>query len=134
MSRISVIVAVLLMVSTLSFPSASAQVPVVVTMNALNNSGQAGQVTLTPMGAQTLVVVNVGPGPAGVNQPVHIHEGRCPNVGFVVHPLTDVVNGMSSTIVNATLQELANGSLAINVHKSVLEIGVSTSCGDIPLQ
>ena len=133
--RKTLLMAALLLVSTvLSFSATSAQAPVVVTMNAENGSGQTGAATLTAMGLQTLVQINIAPGPGGVAQPVHIHSGRCPNVAAIVHVLSDVVNGRSTTLVNASLQELANGNLAINAHKSALEIAISTSCGDIPLQ
>jgi len=81
---------------------------------------------------QTQVVIDIEPGPAGVEQSAHIHAGSCPNVAEVVYPLINVVNGTSTTVVNATLASLRTGNFAINVHKSGDEIGVYVACGAIP--
>ena len=83
-------------------------------------------------GSQTEVVIDIQPGPAGVAQPVHIHEGSCPGVGAVKYPLTNVVDGKSTTMVNAALSDLQKGNCSINVHKSQEQISVYVSCGPIP--
>ncbi len=92
---------------------------------------QTGTATLTAQGDQTQVVLDIEPGPAAVEQPAHIHEGSCPGVGEVAFPLTNVVNGTSTTVVDASLEELQSGDFAINIHKSGDEIGVYVACGDI---
>ncbi|GAB4328919.1 MAG: hypothetical protein Kow0010_13070 [Dehalococcoidia bacterium] len=93
---------------------------------------QQGTATLTAMGSQTSVSISITPGEAGVGQPVHIHEGMCPGVGAVAFPLTNIVDGTSTTVVDATLAELLSGTYSINVHKSQSEIALYTSCGNIP--
>lgn len=96
---------------------------------------QTGTATLTAAGDQTEVVVSIDPSPEGaeVEQPAHIHAGTCgDNLGAVEYPLTNVVDGSSTTTVDASLASLQTGDFAINVHKSGEEIGVYVSCGNIP--
>lgn len=113
---------------------ASAQTnSITVQLAAQNNSGQNGTATLTAMGDQTQVVINLPTGPAGaaVEQPVHIHTGACPTPGAVVFPLSNLKEGKSTTMVNAKLSDIANGKHAINAHKSAAEASVYTSCGNV---
>ena len=93
---------------------------------------QQGTATLTALGSQTSVSISITPGEAGVGQPVHIHEGMCPGVGAVAFPLTNIVDGTSTTVVDAALADLLSGNYSINVHKSQSEITLYTSCGNIP--
>lgn len=96
-----------------------------------NGSGQNGTATLTDMGDSTSVVVNISGG-SSVAQPAHIHMGSCANLNpKPLYPLTSLVNGTSETMVPAKLSEIANGGMAINVHKSGAEVSVYVSCGDI---
>ena len=106
---------------------------VTITMNQQNNSGQTGAAALVDAGnGQVAVAINVNPGAAGVGQPAHIHRGTCANLDpKPLYPLTDVMNGTSETIVNASLSELTSGQYAINVHKSGTEASIYVSCGDI---
>ncbi len=107
---------------------------VTVTMGAGRDASQTGTATLTDQGSQTQVVLNIQSGPAGVEQPVHIHSGSCPGVGAVAFPLTNVVSGTSTTVVNATLDSLRTGGYSINVHQDGTQagLGVYVSCGAIP--
>jgi hypothetical protein len=104
-----------------------------VTMNEQNGSGQIGATALVDAGnGQTAVAINITAGAAGVGQPAHIHKGTCANLDpKPAFPLTNVMNGTSETIVNASLAELASGQYAVNVHKSGPEASVYVSCGDI---
>lgn len=133
MRRIYVVLVVAILAIISSFALVSAQEPVTATMNALNNSGQTGTVTLTPKGNQTEVTVNIRPGAAGVAEPAHIHVGACPDVAAVKYPLTSVMDGKSTTTVDAKLSDLQAGNMAVNVHKSAQEIQVYVSCGNIPV-
>ncbi len=98
-----------------------------------NNSGQTGTATLTAKGNQTEIVLDLTPGIAGptVEQPVHVHAGTCSQLGAVVYGLSNLVNGKSTTLVNATLDTLKNGNYAINAHKSGAESTIYTSCAEI---
>lgn len=96
---------------------------------------QTGTATLTAMGSQTQIVVNIDVSPDGpaVEQPAHVHAGACgDNLGAVAFPLTNVVAGASTTVIGATLDSVQTGDFSINVHKSGAEIGVYVSCGVIP--
>jgi len=118
--------------------AASAQAAVTVTMGAATGpdggGNQTGTATLTAMGSQTEVVVSidVSPDGAAVEQPAHVHAGTCDTLGAVEYPLTNVVNGASTTVIDATLASIQTGDFSINIHKSGAEIGVYVSCGDIP--
>ncbi len=98
-----------------------------------NASGQAGFATLTARGAQTEVVLSVAPGGL-VSELVHIHSGSCgaDTLGGVVHGLTSIAGGASSTTVDATLASLRTGDLAINSHQ-LGSPAVYTTCGNIPV-
>jgi len=93
---------------------------------------QEGTVRLRQTGNQTSVTIALKPGPAGVAQPAHIHEGACPGVGAVKYPLTNVVDGASTTTVDAKFADLFTGGYSINVHKSAAEVGVYVACISIP--
>ncbi len=48
------------------------------------------------------------------------------------YPLNNVVNGKSTTVINTTLDEIKDQEpLAINIHESVQNINIYTSCGDL---
>ena len=115
-----------------------AQESVDVTMESVTGSEgpfQIGAATLTAVDGQTQVVINIEPSPEGadVEQPVHIHDGSCSELGTVVYPLSNVVDGSSTTTVDATLESLRTGDFAVNVHKSPDEAAVYVSCGDVPV-
>ena len=92
---------------------------VTVTLSAQNGSGQNGTAVLQDMGdGTTKVTVNISGGSA-VAQPAHIHDGPCATLNpKPKYPLTSLVNGTSETIVKQPLSDLADGTYAINVHKS----------------
>ena len=133
------------LVAAESHTAAALQGAVTVTMGPATGpaggGSQTGTITLTAVGNQTELSVNIQPGEAGVTQPIHIHSGTCDNLpgslGAIVHDLTNggvtgVVNGSFTTIVDASPETLQTGDFAINVHKSGPEIGVYVSCGNIP--
>ncbi len=95
---------------------------------------QAGTVTLTPQGDQTVVVVKMAANPAGTDQLAHIHSGHCPGVGPVVFPFNNLVNGTSTTTINTTLAAVQDGNHSINVHQGTTPpaTNIYTACVDIP--
>ena len=108
-------------------------------MRQLNNSGQAGEMTLFQHGPhETLVVLNVVSA-EGKTELAHIHRGHtqagqensCDNLDpqptYVLHP---VVNGMSKTLVKASEDKLLSGNYVINVH-SQNNPSHYVSCGEL---
>jgi hypothetical protein len=92
--------------------------------------------------------------------PAHIHAGSCPEVGDVVFPLTDVAHmdamgmpmasvetpatpmagmegvemgdiAVSTSVVDASLEDILAAEHAINVHLSADEIDTYIACGAI---
>ena len=107
-------------------------VPTRLTLVTLNDSGVTGSVTMTPVGAErTLVVVDVDP--AGhPDMPAHIHPGTCSElVPQPRYPLANVVDGHSTTEVNASLDELLAGDVALNLHASNQEMQLYTACVEL---
>jgi hypothetical protein len=105
---------------------------VTVKLSAQNKSGESGTAKLTPAGDKTKVELNIKGAPKGVAQPAHIHEGTCAKIDpKPKYPLTNVMDGKSTTEVPADIKTLRAGNLAINVHKSADEAKVYVACGDI---
>ncbi|HEX3549073.1 MAG TPA: hypothetical protein VHT53_01785 [Candidatus Elarobacter sp.] len=95
-----------------------------------NGSGEAGTVTLTPMGDKTRVDVAVTN--SDNPQPVHIHEGSCAKLNpRPTYPLPTLQDGVSSTVVDAPMAKLIGGGFAVNVHKSTTDIATYVACGDL---
>ena len=105
---------------------------ITITLGPGRDSDQNGTATLTGKGNQTLVVLSIKPGASGVAQPAHIHAGDCPVPGDVKYPLTNIVDGKSSTTVDVKLSDLLKGGFAINAHQSAQDIGKYVACGVIP--
>ncbi len=70
--------------------------------------------------------------PKGISQPAHIHLGSCKTLGAPSHPLTNVVNGKSVTVLNISYENLwKEVPFAVNVHKSSAEANIYTACADV---
>lgn len=103
-----------------------------VPLSAQNDSGESGTATLTEADGKTTVSINLTGVVDDTPQPTHIHSGACPTPGDVVYPLTDLVSGVSETILDVPLATLKSSlPLAINVHKSADEASFYVSCGDL---
>ncbi len=138
MSRLRLVAFLFALAALLPATSALARAPyptVTVQLTALNNSGQTGTAVLSDNGNDTThVVVTIAGEPAGATEPMHIHTGQCgPTLGPVAFPLTNVVDGKSTTDVNKGLDDLEAGGFAINGHKSAAEIATYVFCGNIPV-
>ena len=97
----------------------------------IGHSGSSGMATLTEIGEETRVEFSVNPG-ATMSGAAHIHNGSCgEGLGDIVHDLTSVENGMSMTMVAASLSSLQDGNHVINVH-SASDATVHTVCGAVP--
>ena len=105
-----------------------------VTMVELNNSGQTGTAVFTAEGTRTKVELTMAGDPYTRPQPAHVHIGSCPTPGEVKYPLSNVVNGQSSTVIEVAFEDLFGDEvLAVNVHKSAEEAAVYTACGNLTL-
>ncbi len=97
-----------------------------------NASGELGTVTLTAVGEKTRVEVALANAPTDVPQPAHIHEGTCAKLDpKPKYPLTTVVDGTSTTMVDVPMSQLVAGGFAVNVHKSTKEIPTYIACGEL---
>jgi len=99
---------------------------------AQNGSGETGTVTLKPDGVDaTTVIVKLTGGPSAA-QPAHIHPGTCAKLDPAPKfPLTNVVDGKSTTTVKETVAKLTAGGFAVNVHKSTDDLKDYVACGDL---
>lgn len=106
--------------------------PLSASITALNNSGQTGNASISESNGKTKVVVSIGSGAKDVGQPAHIHAGSCPQPGSVLYPLTNVMNGSSTSTVDASLDKVSSQMpLAVVVHKSEADINTYVACGDV---
>lgn len=125
----AVAVGLLAAIGTVSLVSAQ-QSPLTVQIGAgREESSATGTVTLTAVGNQTRIDVDV----AGTNpsMPGHVHADTCPGAGAVVFPLQPTVNGKSSTTVDAPLSDVLAKGKSINFHKSQAEVNIYTGCGNL---
>jgi hypothetical protein len=112
-------------------PMKMMKAPLIVPIKALNGSGESGTATLTDTKAGLKVVLSLKGGGADP-QPAHIHDGSCAKLDpKPKYPLSNVVDGKSTTVVKGvTIGELL-GHYAINVHKSTTDIPTYVACGDV---
>jgi hypothetical protein len=104
----------------------------VVDLQARNESGVTGTVTIVDLGnSRSRVEVKVDP--AGkLDMPAHVHPGTCANlIPQPKYPLTNVQNGVSTTVVPASFTELTGGNLTVTLHQSNTEMKITTACGDL---
>jgi hypothetical protein len=101
-------------------------------LETLNDSGVTGSVTLTAV-SETRTRVEIAVDAAGhESMPAHVHPGSCAElVPQPIHPLENVVGGVSVTEVAASLDELLGGGQALNLHRSNAEMEVYTACVDL---
>jgi pimeloyl-ACP methyl ester carboxylesterase len=80
-----------------------------------------------------IVFVRIAPGPSGVPQPIHIHEGTCANLGPVAFALRNVDGGVSYTVLRGvSLSDFQTGNYAVAVQQSEDKPDVYVACADIP--
>lgn len=97
-----------------------------------NASGELGTVTLTAVGDKTRVDIALANAPSDVPQPAHIHEGSCAKLNpRPQYPLSVVVDGTSTSMVDVPFAKLIGGGFAVNVHKSTSDIPTYVACGDL---
>ena len=104
-----------------------------INMGAQNGSKQTGTAQIKGVPGGVWVKVSVLNEPKGASEPAHIHQGTCAKLNPAPwRALSNVVNGTSVTTVKGiTIDQLKAAHYAINVHKSLKEIKVYVSCGDL---
>ena len=104
-----------------------------VTLSEQNKSGQTGTMTMEELADGKTKVTLTMTGGSFTDQPAHIHEGSCPSPGLVKYPLKNVMNGKSETVLSTKYADvLASATkLAVNVHKSPMDLKTYTACGDV---
>lgn len=104
-----------------------------VVMNAVGGSGESGCAVVHGINGAMVLAISVKGEPKGAVQPSHIHRGVCGSNGPVVVPLTNVVNGKSTTTIPmAKWNSMKGGKYYINIHKSPKDIPTIVSCGTVP--
>ncbi len=98
----------------------------------LNDSGVTGSVVLTPVDG-THTRVDIEASVAGHNDmPSHIHPGTCTTlVPQPKYPLQSVQSGRSTTVVAASLSDLTQGGLAVNLHSSNDDMATYAACAEL---
>lgn len=110
-----------------------------VVMDDENNSGQSGFAILTAVGgSQTRVELDIGASNDPSQQPAHVHDGQCGEIGKRVYGLSNLTPDpkrserfISSSTIDVGLEALLKGPYAINVHDA-RDFALYVSCGQLP--
>ena len=106
--------------------------PATIDLSEQNGSGESGTAMLTADGGKTKVVISLDGAPSGTPQPAHIHKGSCEDLDPTpAYGLANVMDGKTTTEVDAPLDDLRSKDYAINVHKSGTDLKTYVACGDI---
>lgn len=72
---------------------------------------------------------------AGQMYPSHFHEGDCGSGGEIIYPLEAIPgdNGSIVTNVGASVFDVINSDLYINIHRSPDDLGTIVACGEVGL-
>lgn len=107
--------------------------PTTLALQSVDSSGVMGQATVIPNGdMQTQVQVQLSGLTPGAH-PGHIHEGKCPTPGAVVHPLPEITasadgSGSAATTLPVDASTFMDGNHVITYHG---EGGKPVACGDL---
>jgi hypothetical protein len=105
-----------------------------VSLAEVGGSGKSGDGVITQMEGGLSVELLISPANMDDDHPAHIHSGACAAPGAVVHPLSNVIEGMSATsLAGVALADVADGAHAIAVHESAANMQNIIACGDIPM-
>ena len=121
--------------SSSSESGSSGPMEIEVPLEEQNGSAQSGTATLTAVGDQTRVVLDVqsrSATPGAPRQPAHIHKGTCEKLDPApAYGLNDVEAGKSTTTVDVNLDDLIDDEVVINVHESAENVERYVACGII---
>jgi hypothetical protein len=118
-----------------SSESGSSEREIDVPLEEQNGSAQSGTATLTAVGDQTRVVLDIqsrSATPVARRQPAHIHKGSCEKLDPTpAYGLNDVKAGKSTSTVDVKLDDLIDETVVINVHESAENVERYVACGII---
>lgn len=104
---------------------------IVIALTEQNDSGVTGTVSLSDQGNQTRVLLELDNG-SDEDHPAHIHIGSCDNLTpQPLYPLETVIDGVSESTIDVSLEDLLAEPHAINVHASEEETDLYIACGEI---
>ena len=99
----------------------------------VNNSGMAGEVTVTDRGAESEVMVRLTGATASGSHPGHIHSGSCAAIGGVIQPLQEITTDATGTGTMTTTVAIAPMTLMDGQHIVVYHAdGAPATCAAIP--
>lgn len=100
----------------------------------LQDSGVAGEATVTSRDGQTEVMVRLTGAPANGNHPGHIHSGSCSDIGGVVQGLDQISTDATGTGTMTTSVDLPSATVMDGNHIIVYhgEGGTPVTCAEIP--
>ena len=99
------------------------------TMEAQNESGVTGSMTLSSQADSLTVAVQLQGLEAGQAYASHIHQGRCASPGSVVTPLQDVSGDTGGAESTVAMSAVTGEELLVMVHGPE---GQPIACGDLP--
>ena len=105
---------------------------ITIPMKALNNSTEDGVATLTQVGKDIRITIELKNAPAA-DQPTHIHAGTCASINpSPEFPLEFTSSGKSTSLLKGeTIDFLLSHPYAINIHRSTGDLATYVSCGNI---
>ena len=118
-----------------SSESGTSELEIEVPLDEQNGSAESGTATLTAVGDQTKVVLDIqsrSATPVAPRQPAHIHKGSCDDLDPTpAYGLNDVRAGTSTSTVDVKLDDLIDDTVVINVHESAENVERYVACGVI---
>lgn len=111
---------------------AAAQQSATLEMSSQNDSGIAGRAILTETSPGRMRIEIQVDGAGAGPQPAHIHEGTCENLDpEPKFSLAAATNGVSTTEVSGSLEQVTSSPHAVHLHKSAGELAIFVSCANI---
>lgn len=102
-------------------------------MQPLNDSGIAGEVTVTDRAGQSEIMVRLTGGTPNGSHPGHVHTGTCDAVGGVVEPLQEITTDATGTGTMTTTVSIPPATLMDGQHIVVYHSGgPPATCAPIP--
>ena len=102
-----------------------------INLEAIGNSGVTGKAQLVDVNGQTKITITTNAA-SEIAQPTSVRSGTCGNLGAINYRLTDVVSGNSESTLAPSMHFLHGlGDLAIAVHKSNEESGITIACANL---